>query len=346
MTMRDADPTQRAIPPRYTLAALVVETVAFAAAHGVPIDRIITETGVPGPALVDPTGWLPAEVIPTVWRLVAERHPNRPLALHFAATAPLTALGPAPPNARFAADLRQAITVIIEQSAVLSSDLTLTLREAADEATLAFDHTTDALDRGYGAEAGLGLARAALARLTGRPVPLRRVELAHPPNGPEALYVDVFAAPVVFDRAHNALVFDRAALDRPLAAHDPALFAYVRAQLEHTRTQLRAARPADALAPVHAAIEHNAARGEYAADALARTLGMSLRSLQRLAAAHDASVRALLEAAREAAARQLLADDRLSIDEVAEGVGYADRRAFVRAFKRWTGQTPAAFRRG
>lgn len=345
MTMRDADPTQRAIPPRYTVAALVVETVAFAAAHGVPIERIITETGVPGPTLVDPTGWLPADIIPTVWRLVAERHPHRPLALHFAATAPLTALGAMTQNARFASDLRQAIEAIIELSAVLSSDITLTLSEADDEAALAMGHTTDALDRGYGVEAGLGLAHGMINHFSGA-LALRRVEIAHPPNAPEATYVAFFDAPVVFERPRNALVFDRAALDRPFTARDPALFAYVRAQLEHTRAHLRAARPADALAPVHAAIERNAARGEYAADALARTLGMSLRSLQRLAAAHDASVRAMLEAAREAAARQLLADDRLSIDEVAEGVGYADRRAFVRAFKRWTGQTPAAFRRG
>lgn len=344
MTMSDADRTQRAIPPRYTIAALVVETVAFAAAHGVSIERIIAETGVPGPALVDPTGWLPADVIPTIWRLVAERHPHRPLALHFAATAPVTALGAMTPNARFAADLRQAIEAIIELSAVLSSDITLTLSEADDEATLAMAHTTDALDRGYGVEAGLGLAHGIIGHFSGA-LALRRVEIAHPPNGPEATYVAFFDAPVVFGRARCALVYDRAALDRPFTAHDPALFAYVRTQLERTRDQLRAARPADALAPVHAAIERNAARGEYAADALARTLGMSLRSLQRLAAAHDASLRAMLEAAREAAARQLLGDDRLSIDEVAEGVGYADRRAFVRAFKRWTGQTPAAFRR-
>ena len=80
-------------------------------------------------------------------------------------------------------------------------------------------------------------------------------------------------------------------------------------------------------------------------DALARTLGVSLRGLQRLASEHGASVRALIEAAREAAARQLLGDAKRSIDEVAEMVGYADRRAFVRAFKRWTGQTPAASRR-
>ena len=48
---------------------------------------------------------------------------------------------------------------------------------------------------------------------------------------------------------------------------------------------------------------------------------------------------------RLANARELLASDRLSIDEVAFLVGYSELRSFTRALKRWTGETPARFRR-
>jgi AraC-like DNA-binding protein len=54
----------------------------------------------------------------------------------------------------------------------------------------------------------------------------------------------------------------------------------------------------------------------------------------------------LLDEVRRSHAETLLRDPRLSIDEVAERVGYADTSNFTRAFRRWTGKTPAVFRRG
>ncbi len=49
---------------------------------------------------------------------------------------------------------------------------------------------------------------------------------------------------------------------------------------------------------------------------------------------------------RMARAAQLLRTEQLSLAQVAAGVGYESGAAFSRAFKRWTGQPPAAFRRG
>ena len=99
------------------------------------------------------------------------------------------------------------------------------------------------------------------------------------------------------------------------------------------------------LSGVREAIAHNAERSEYGAQALARQLNMSLRALQRLTHEHGISVRQLLDDAREANARQFLSDPRLSVEAIAFLLGYSDDRAFRRAFKRWTGQTPAEFRK-
>jgi len=49
--------------------------------------------------------------------------------------------------------------------------------------------------------------------------------------------------------------------------------------------------------------------------------------------------------ARRAHAQRLLRDPSLSIEEVAERLGYASERSFRRAFERWEGVTPAGFRR-
>jgi AraC-like DNA-binding protein len=56
------------------------------------------------------------------------------------------------------------------------------------------------------------------------------------------------------------------------------------------------------------------------------------------------SHRVLLEEARREVAVRLLGEQRLSIDEVAYHLGYAQPSSFQRAFKRWTGMPPATFR--
>ena len=78
---------------------------------------------------------------------------------------------------------------------------------------------------------------------------------------------------------------------------------------------------------------------------LSHALGVSPRSLQRRLKSEGTSHRHLLARARARAAQLLLASSDLTIDAVAKRVGFSERRAFERAFRRWTGKTPASFRR-
>lgn len=88
----------------------------------------------------------------------------------------------------------------------------------------------------------------------------------------------------------------------------------------------------------------NGRRGEYGVEALARALGLSTRSLQRQVRGEGTTLRALVEEARLRHAQRLLADPALTVDEVAFMVGYSAESAFRRAYRRWTGRSPAAER--
>jgi AraC-like DNA-binding protein len=71
---------------------------------------------------------------------------------------------------------------------------------------------------------------------------------------------------------------------------------------------------------------------------------MSVRTLHRQLAAERTTFRAVLDQLRhERASTYLIARD-LAIGEVAFVLGFSDLSAFHRAFKRWTGTTPAEFR--
>jgi AraC-like DNA-binding protein len=76
----------------------------------------------------------------------------------------------------------------------------------------------------------------------------------------------------------------------------------------------------------------------------ARALGLSVRTLRRKLDAEEASYTGVLSEAMALVAKGLVADGRRSLQDVAEAMGFSDTSTFHRAFRRWTGTTPCAFR--
>ncbi len=72
---------------------------------------------------------------------------------------------------------------------------------------------------------------------------------------------------------------------------------------------------------------------------------MSKRTLARRLSARDTSVSAEINAMRRELSAHLLADTTKAVGAIALDVGYSDPAVFCRAFKRWTGLTPTAYRK-
>jgi AraC-like DNA-binding protein len=85
--------------------------------------------------------------------------------------------------------------------------------------------------------------------------------------------------------------------------------------------------------------------GELNLPNLAEVAGMSERSLQRHLAASGLGFGRLVEEARFQAASRLLRDPAVRIIDVSVELGYTDAANFTRAFRRWAGVSPLAFRR-
>lgn len=79
------------------------------------------------------------------------------------------------------------------------------------------------------------------------------------------------------------------------------------------------------------------------ADALGRTLGVSRQTLHRRLREHGTSYKELLTARRHTLAKRYLGQERASVKVTAWRLGFSSPEAFSRAFKRWTGQSPAQF---
>ncbi|MCG8671517.1 MAG: AraC family transcriptional regulator [Pseudomonadales bacterium] len=81
------------------------------------------------------------------------------------------------------------------------------------------------------------------------------------------------------------------------------------------------------------------------ADEVAKTLGLSERSLRRKLNSEGNSYQQLLDASKYEKAQQYLKQVDYSIDDIAERLGYTESGSFIRAFQRWAGETPAKYRK-
>ena len=324
-------------------AGMVIGLVAYAMARGLSRQHILDAIGLSNRDLLDPDARVPALALHRLWKMLAEHCPGENVALQLAAVAPASDFGVLLHAVRHTDTLRAGLQIFVGYSQVLAEDLDVSLLEGRAETTLRIWHPLDEVDGGHAAEMAMAFS-ARFARELGDPGSLRRVEFRHAPHGPVAQYEAFFDASAHFGMAHNALVFRTDMLDNRSRLGDRTTLGYLQNHLDLARERLAGRSTADPLSRVRAAIARNAERRDYSADALASYLGTSLRTLQRQLRAHEVTVGALLEEAREANARQLLSDRRLSVDQVAFLVGYSSARAFRRACLRWTGKTPGELR--
>lgn len=100
----------------------------------------------------------------------------------------------------------------------------------------------------------------------------------------------------------------------------------------------------DVTESVRLAVEQLLGSGEVSLGRIARDMATSPRSLQRRLAREETHFGAVVDQVREKLARHYLRDRQRTTTEVALLLGFADLSSFSRAFKRWTGESPAAFR--
>lgn len=154
---------------------------------------------------------------------------------------------------------------------------------------------------------------------------------------------DVFRAPIFFGAEENLLEFACGDFDAQLDDGNPELAEHNETVLNRTLEQLK---PLTWERRVRTAIEAQLPDGEPSAESVAKSLHLSVRSLQRHLADEGFRYDLLLSQCRQNLAMQHMRDPRSSLSEIAYLLGFADTSSFSRAFKRWTGQTPSQYREG
>jgi len=95
---------------------------------------------------------------------------------------------------------------------------------------------------------------------------------------------------------------------------------------------------------IKSAIDGLALAGTVSLQTVAKYLGTSPRTMQRRLTDSGLNFRALVEQSRFEIAGALLRDTDLKVQEIATRLGYSAPGGFSRAFARWAGCSPSAFR--
>jgi AraC-like DNA-binding protein len=242
-----------------------------------------------------------------------------------------------------ASSLAEALDLITRLSPVLTTSITLRLRIEGRVASLVVDEHVDMGSVRDIALIGLISGMRPIAQMvTGRDVPSVFVDLAIP----EPSYFSRFKHLLPnarFGQPVNQIGLDVAMLDLPLVQADRAALRLAREQCERTLDTL--GREGDFVERVRRAIWNGDGQGVRSFDDVAENLAISARTLRRMLAAHGLSFSTLLDQERRDKATSLLQSSRTTLDEVADCLGYSTLSNFVRAFHRWTGMTPSAYRR-
>ncbi|HEV7733533.1 MAG TPA: helix-turn-helix domain-containing protein [Candidatus Binatia bacterium] len=322
----------------------LVPAIRFLIRQGVRVERFLERAGLSPRVLLRPEGLVPLHLAARFLDDIARVEGCPTLGLQFGNDATLDDLGTFGQVIARASTLRQLLESLFMNAPAYNSGVSWWLEEHGPYMRLCHSFSGDP-DGSFVqvSQSAISLARNTLRRIGGprwHPVALqlsvgtacRRI-----PDDPVLegipMRIDPRVSAVTFDpelfaltipQARIAPRFDSVALDHWRDRGPATEFPAIVLQILQTLSQ-------DGVPP---------SVGETSA-----AIGMSVRTLQRWLAAAGSSFEALIGTTRLVTARHLLDNTDAKVVEIALELGYSDHAHFTRAFRRWTGLSPIAYRR-
>ena len=166
------------------------------------------------------------------------------------------------------------------------------------------------------------------------------VLLARRPPRDVTPYKRFFRSPLRFNADECAIAFPTRWLSHQLPTADPLLQHHLVMEAD----ALHAGQGADLTGHVHRVLRQRLMSRQRTAADIAAQLGMHERTLYRRLQQEGTSFQQELDRVRQTVGQQLLAGTTATLAEIAASLGYADSSSFIRAFKQWSGITPAQWR--
>jgi AraC-like DNA-binding protein len=172
--------------------------------------------------------------------------------------------------------------------------------------------------------------------------PPLEVHLVHARPSYAAEYERAFEAPVKFGAPFNAIVMKRSRLSTPMRQANAGISAAFELHAARLVERLRGGE--GTVGRVREEVAAQLGRGSVSMELTAKHLGMSIATLRRRLESEDATFSSIVEDLRRRLAEQYLREPEQAVSEIAFLLGFSNVTAFDRAFKRWNGISPTAYR--
>jgi AraC-like DNA-binding protein len=293
------------------------------------------------PRYQDPIELLPNALWDAIWRRAHELDPRPELPTLAALHVPFGLFGSLDYLAGTAETVRGGLQALSDHfsAATTGTDLELDFQRA-DAGTLrvinSVESPSEILSDEFTTAVILGRFRdVSAARFLPQRVYLTRPSIAHSPHAA------LFGAPVTYDATRAGFDCSAGMLDIEQSSADPRLHATLLEVAKklgfgnHGRGGFELA--------VRARLRSLLPRGQAVAERVARSLGVSERTLHRRLAESGHSFQDVLDTFRLEESERLLSQGTRELADIALSLGFSDQTAWSRAFRRLSGTTPTAW---
>ncbi len=308
---------------------------------GVDPDELLAPFGIRADYFADPENILAFATAGEILCRCVENSRCEHFGLLVGRRAGMSSLGPVGFLMRSAPDVRSALEALFRHLHVHDSGAVITLDRAGAYVSLGYtilQHDVPCREQILAIAMAIGLN--ILRGLCGADWRPDETHFAFRRPGDPTPYREFLGPRIRFDAENSAFLFASRWLDYPLAGADPLLHRLMAERV----SELERLAGDDLLMQLRRVLCTLVMTSDCSLEAAARHAGMRGRTLNRRLADHGTSFLELREEARRELACQLLESTSKPANQVAVTLGYTDASSFTRAFKRWTGMGPQAWR--
>ena len=327
----------------YGSVNVILPLLEYLENEGFDLKTVLDRVGIPESALEDAKTRLPQRRFQALWQVASEATGDPAIALRVSIMVKANTLGIIGYLASASESGRNAFELVKGLTPLLWENVECDLESDGEVAFLRCNTGSNPQASRFTTEYAIGLA-VTMSRVFGaaRDDPLEaRFSYSAPAYADE--YERILRLPVRFDAGEDGVLLPISMMD----SLNPSADAALRLLLERYAADQLARIPTSARFSqrVRARILSMLPLGGLTSDTVAAQFSISNRTLRRRLQKEATSYQEILDDVRAELARHYLTKEKREIDEVAFLLGFSDPSAFTKAFRRWTGQTPADFAR-